>query len=819
MLYNAQEIADICSGQISGNQISDLKFSSALTDSRNLISSENTLFFAIKTQRNDGHNYISELYNQGVRGFVVERGFVFDQALFTDAVFIIVENTLNALQQIAVFHRKKFSIPIIAITGSNGKTIVKEWLYWLLSKHQNTIRSPRSFNSQIGVPLSVLLTENFHKYAIFEAGISQNNEMQNLEEIIKPDFGIFTNIGPAHDENFKNIEQKIEEKTKLFENCKKLVVCSAHAQIINKLNNKHIKTFLWGNNENDDIVIIEKTISSTKTKFIVKYQSEIFNFSIPFTDEASSENAMNSFACMLMLGFDANEVCQSMSFLPTIAMRLELRQAINSCFLINDAYNSDLQSLSLALDFLKQQQKHRKTCVIISDMKQTGLKKENLYSSIAQKLAKREINRLIGIGPDISSQKEIFANIPNTQFFESTNDYIKQHSPDNFNEEAILIKGSRSFEFEKLVRLFEQKTHNTVLEINLNSILHNLNSFRSILKPETKVMAMVKSFSYGCGSFEIASLLQHHHIDYLGVAYADEGIELRRNGIEIPIMVMVPEEISSESIINYQLEPEIYNFHSLSWFSKFKNRKINIHLKLDTGMHRLGFQEEDIDELVKILKDLPNINVKTIFSHLAAADDPNSDDFTNMQISNFSRMTEKLMLELKINPRRHILNSAGIERFPQAQFEMVRLGLGLYGVKNTLNSKLQLQNVSCLKSTIIQTKEIKAGERISYGSECVANKDMKLAVVPIGYADGFRRILSNGRGKIRVNGVYCKVVGKVCMDMTIIDIGNLNVKVGDEAIIFDEKYKISDFAKEMEVIPYEIFTSISQRVKRTYLFE
>lgn len=819
MLFTAKEIAKICSGEIKGNENCLLKFSAALTDSRNLISSENTLFFAIKTIRNDGHNFIHELYNKGVRGFVVEKSFIPNFDLFSEAVFIYVENSIKALQQLALIHRKSFLTPIIAITGSNGKTIVKEWLYLLLSKYENTLRSPKSYNSQIGVPLSVLLLNENHKFGIFEAGISQPNEMQNLEEIISPDFGIFTNIGPAHDENFENINLKINEKAKLFIACKEVVVCSAHQNILNSLKQQKIKLFTWGINENDNIRIVDKIILETKTKFIVEFKSETYSFAIPYTDEASAENAMHSFACMLMLGFDAYSVSQNMFFLPGIAMRLELHQAINSCFLINDSYNSDLYSLSIALDFLKQQQQHRKTCVILSDMKQTGQSPEKLYTLVSEKLIKRDINRLIGIGTEISSQKNLFNKIPNIQFFESTNDYVNQHKPENFNEEAILLKGSRSFEFEKLVRLFEQKTHNTVLEINLNSILHNLNSFRSIIKPQTSVMAMVKSFSYGCGSFEIASLLQHHHVDYLGVAYADEGIELRRNGIEIPILVMVPEEISCESIINYQLEPEIYNFHSLLWFSKFKNRKINIHLKLDTGMHRLGFQEEDIEELIKTLKNLPNINVKTIFSHLAAADDPNSDEFTNFQISKFISMTEKIKLQLEINPKRHILNSAGIERFPQAQFEMVRLGLGLYGVNNTSNKNIHLQNVSSLKSKIIQIKKIKKGERISYGSDCISEKEMQVAIVPIGYADGFRRILSNGKGKIRINGQYCKVVGKVCMDMTIIDIGDLNVKVGDEAIIFDEKYSISEFAKDMEVIPYEVFTSISQRVKRTYLFE
>lgn len=817
MVLSACELIKICSEETCNKDVPSIFFSNFLTDSRNLTYPDNTVFFAIKTTRNDGHNYIEQLYKKGVRGFVVHKGFAKEN--YKDAFFIEVENSLTALQKIAKYHRKKFTKPVIAISGSNGKTIVKEWLFYLLSKFETVIRSPKSYNSQIGVPLSVLMIEDFHTTCIFEAGISQPNEMQNLEEIINPDYGIFTNIGPAHSENFFNTQDKIFEKVKLFLKCKKVVACSEHSEIIDALHYNKISTFLWGYKTTDNIRIINKTIEKNSTTFTIEYSGEVLVFKIPFADSASSQNAMNCFATMVMLGYNTKKTCELMSLLSPVAMRLELRSAINSCFLINDSYNSDLHSLSIALDFLNQQKQHRETCVILSDMFQTGLNSEELYKKISIELNQRNISRLIAIGENISNQQNLYNEIPKTEFYKNTNDFLENFKNINFKDEAILIKGARKFEFEKIVRLLEQKTHNTVFEINLNSILHNLNTYKSTLKPTTKIMTMVKSFSYGCGSYEIASLLQHHHVEYLCVAYADEGVELRKNGIVIPIMVMIPEENTCETILKYNLEPEIYSFESLNWFTQYKQIKIRIHLKIDSGMNRLGFLNNDLDKLIKILKEQNNIEIASVFSHLSAADDEKSDIFTYSQIEKFKNMTEKIKSELNISPKLHILNSAGIERFPDAQFDMVRLGLGLYGVKTTENKNLNLQNVGSLKSRIIQIKNISVGERVGYGSDYIAQENLKVAIVSIGYGDGFRRILSNGKGKIRVNDYECEVIGKVCMDMTIINVSGINVNVGDEAIIFDEKYNISDFAKDMDVIPYEVLTGISQRVKRTYLYE
>lgn len=793
-----------------------------LTDSRKLSHPEQTVFFALKTNIRDGHQFIKPLYEKGVNHFVVSDSFT-DTDEFKDACFYVTPSPLKALQNIASSYRKRFSLPVIGITGSNGKTVIKEWMYYLLSKHGAVVRSPKSFNSQIGVPLSVLLIEDYHKYAVFEAGISQPGEMISLQKIIQPDFGIFSNIGPPHSENFFNDQQKIEEKLLLFSHCQRIVMSSSHKQIVDTILLKEINNdnlgFFWGYNDSDHVQIINEFCNGNQKSFSLLYNKESVTFTIPFTDAASSENAMHCFSCMMMMGFDPFETAKYMEGLPSVAMRLELNNGINNSIVINDSYNSDLHSLEIALDFLIQQQQNRTSCVILSDIMQTGMKQEDLYRQTTRLVETKKIQRFIGIGSSITQFKKLFVNIPETYFFQNTQEFIDSLAMHTYSNSIILVKGSRQFGFERIASLFEQKTHQTVLEINLSSILHNLALYRSKLKQGTGLMAMVKAFSYGSGSHEIARLLEYHHVDYLGVAYADEGIELRNKGISMPIMVMAPEETTIEHIISGNLEPEIYSFESLSWLKKYSSESFKIHIKFDSGMHRLGFNPEDISALCQTLKKMPNINVVSVFSHLSSADNPADKSFTLSQIQLFTRMYESFCNYMNIRPKRHILNSAGITAYPEAQFDMVRLGLGLYGIQPSDYEQLPLKQAARLITRIIQIKKLKKGDRIGYGGDFLADRPMTIAIIPIGYADGFRRMLSHGVGKAYINNKACPVAGNICMDMTIIDITGTDAMVGDEVVIFDQTHPIRELAETMKTIPYEVISGISGRVKRIYLME
>lgn len=823
MQLTLSEIAGITHAQVSGNYFPERKISILLTDSRKLLHPSETVFFALRTNLRDGHVFINELVDRGVRAFVVEKDFITDQSKLQDCSFLHVSNPLIALQQLAAGYRNTFHIPVIGITGSNGKTIVKEWLYHLLSEFGKTLRSPKSYNSQIGVPLSVSLLEQFHEYAIFEAGISKPGEMQVLEKIIQPDFGIFTTIGPSHDENFSITERKIEEKLLLFRNASKVVLRDSHSLIIetglkSKLLSRN-SMFLWGFDSGSDVVITEIETTGLFTKVSVRVEEKTIEFEIPFTDNASLENAMHCFSAMIMLGFNPGRIASLMKTLPVIAMRLEMHDGINNCVLINDAYNSDLQSLSIALDFLMQQQQNRKATLILSDILQTGILPESLYRQTANLLENRNISKLIAVGPEISSHQNVFKKIEDKTFYSDTDHCISNMKLSGFLNEIILVKGARYFEFERIVNLLEQKSHQTVLEVNLNAIQNNLNVYRALLRPETAIMAMVKAFSYGTGSHEIAGFLEYHQVNYLGVAYADEGVELRKKGIQMPVMVMAPEEASIESIINHNLEPEIYNFESLAWISKFTDEVIKIHLKFDTGMHRLGFDFDDIPALCEQLKNMNNVRVMSVFSHLASSDDVQQKEFTSKQIELFGKMCGLFSGLYGTMPARHLLNSAGIEHYSESQYEMVRLGLGLYGIQPSKNSTLKLQQAVRLKTHVIQIKNIKKGEKIGYGNSYSAENDLQVAVIPIGYADGFRRSLSNGKGSVWYKGQRCSVVGNVCMDMTMINVSGLNVNVGDEIVIFDETHTVEQLAMDMGVIPYEVLTGISHRVKRQYLME
>lgn len=816
--YTLKEITRILDANLVGSV--ERTINSVSIDSRLTSSGENTLFFALVGQRHDGHRFISDLYNyHGVKAFVVCNIENLAQQ-FPDATFIQVNDTQIALQKLASFHRNRFSYPVVGITGSNGKTIVKEWLSQLLSSDFRVVRSPKSFNSQVGVPLSVLQMSDSYQLAIFEAGISLPNEMEKLQPIVAPDYGIFTNIGLAHQENFSDLKQKASEKIKLFSNTKQLIYCKDQ-QIIDELVNEHriANTFTWGESTSSDIHITRIAKNNGTTTIQTSYKGNEVAFKIPFTDNASVENAMHCFCCLILLGVKPESIPSRMEKLTPVAMRLELKEGINGCTLINDSYNSDIGSLSIALDFLLQQKQHPTRMLILSDILQSGQSPDILYAEVARLISEKKVDKMVGIGKDISKFSHLFQ--VDKEFYTTTNDFLENFTRRQISNTAILLKGSRTFHFERISSVMERKAHRTVMEVNLDALVHNLNYFRSLLKPGVKVTALVKAFSYGSGSFEIANLLQFHRVDYLGVAFADEGVALREAGITLPIIVLNPSFGTYELMIEYQLEPEIFNFSGLDEFVRILDRsgvgEYPVHLKIDSGMHRLGFTSDDADELIIKLKKYSCIKVQSIFSHLAASEDSGEDSFTQNQIDTFKSTSEKIIQSLGYSPLRHILNSAGIERFPDAQFDMVRLGIGLYGVSAAEQEKLQ--NISTLKSQVIQVKHLKPGDTVGYNRKGEIGKPSTIATIPIGYADGLDRKLGNGNCKFLLNGKLVPTIGNVCMDTCMIDTTGVDVSEGDEVVIFGKKPTIFDLAKTIGTIPYEVLTSISRRVKRIYYQE
>jgi len=817
--YNISKIAEITGKSlIRNNDIIRL----LLTDSRRLISPSDTIFFALEGERHNGHDYIKDLYTKGVKSFVVSETYKIANEL-SDANYIKTIDTLSALQQLTQYHRKSFQNQVIAITGSNGKTIVKEWLFHCLSVVKSVTRSPKSYNSQIGVPLSVWLLEQDSDIGIIEAGISMPGEMEKLQKIIQPTMGILTNIGEAHQENFNSIEQKIDEKLLLFGNCEILIYCKDHDLIDRRVNQSDlagtVKLFRWSFSQKADLQILNVKKESNRTFLTGLYKGKSYDIEIPFTDKAAIENAVHVWATLINLNTDQRVISKQMSSLPQVAMRLEIKQGISNCTLINDSYNSDINSLAIALDALNMQSQHKEKSLILSDLLQTGRNKHELYRNIAELLKEKKVNRIIGIGNDIFVNSGVF-EIPGT-FYRNTTEFIERISNHDFRDEAILIKGSRQYEFEKISAILEQKTHLTRLEINLDALVHNLLYYRSLLDTKTRIMVMVKAFSYGSGSYEIANMLQFQRVDYLGVAFVDEGVSLRQSGMTIPILVMSPELGSYDQIIKYQLEPEIYNFRSLELFSEAVriNQEIAypVHIKIDTGMHRLGFLENVTEKLCARLTEYRNLKVVSIFSHLAAADEPAHDEFTRDQIERYNKMSIKLIKALGYKVLRHILNSSGIERFAEAQYDMVRLGIGLYGA-STLNQD-KLRNVSSLKSTISQIKKVPANETIGYGRMGSFNKEVTIGIIPIGYADGLNRRQGNGKGKFLIKNKFVPVIGNICMDMCMVNVSDIDVKEGDEVIIFGDDYPVSEVARQLDTIPYEILTGISGRVKRIYYHE
>lgn len=794
---------------------SGLEIDNISIDSRSLQNNSGTLFFALSGANNDAHDYIEDLISKGVQHFVVNH---LPKNLESKANFLIVENTLKALQDFASFYRKSFHFPIIGITGSNGKTIVKEWLNFLLSPDFNIIRSPKSYNSQIGVPLSVISINEKHNLGIFEAGISTKNEMEKLEKIIQPTIGILTNIGSAHDEGFFNLEEKITEKLRLFENSEILIYQKNN--LVDSLVNQKTKTFTWSFSDSSSDVFITKKSISDKTQLHIKYEAISFDVIIPFQDKASVENAINCLMTLLHLGYLPEVIRERIQLLYSVEMRLKVKNGNNNTSIIDDSYSSDYQSLKIALDFLEQQKQYKKKTIILSDIIQSGLPTDELYNKVSELVTSNKIDRIIGIGEEISTYSESFKNIIT---YKNTHDFIADFKNLTFENETILVKGARIFQFEEITSLLEEKTHETVLEINLNAISHNLNFFKSKLKPETKLMVMVKAFGYGSGGFEIAKLLEYHNVDYLGVAFADEGISLKSSGITLPIMVLNPENTSFPAIIEHNLEPEIYSIKGLRAFLKIAEQKnlqhFPVHIKLDTGMHRLGFQENDLDELIATLKNTPSIKVRSILSHMATSDDLKHHEFAKSQIALFEKLSSRIVNELSINPIRHILNTSGISNYPEAQYDMVRLGIGLYGVSNDPSETKYLENVGTLKSIISQIRTIQAGESVGYGRRFMADKETKIATIPIGYADGIPRSWGNETGYVMIKNQKANIVGSVCMDMLMVNVTEIDCLEGDSVIIFGENPNVSYIAEKLGTIPYEILTGISHRVKRVFYRE
>lgn len=821
MEYNIKQIAGIIGAK--AEALHDYAIRLLLTDSRRLSFPEQSLFFALKTKTNDGHKYIPELYQLRVRNFVVSEMRPEFEPMLHDANFLIVKDTLKALQKLAIFHRKRFNIPVIGITGSNGKTIVKEFLYQLLHNEFNIVRSPRSYNSQLGVPLSVWQMNDKHTLGIFEAGISQPDEMERLQPIIAPTIGVITNIGEAHQENFVSTTQKCMEKLSLFNECEAIIYDGDNAFISNCIEAACLshKSLTWSRTDSEAPLFIESIQKGEEetviTCTLLGYTQVI---TIPFTDDASIENVIHCIAVMLYLKPTSVNDVEKFRHLEPVDMRLDVKQGINNCMLINDTYNSDINSLDIALDFQQSRRVGKqKTTLILSDILQSGTLPKSLYKKVADLARRKKVDRIIGIGRDLKDYGAVFEM--EKEFYLTTEEFIKSPSFRTLKDELILIKGSRHFHFERISDLLEKKVHETILEVNLDAVVHNFNYYRSKLKPETKMVCMVKAFAYGAGSHELAKTLQEHRCDYLAVAVADEGAELRKEGISIPIIVMNPEFSSFNVLFENHLEPEVYSFRLLeAMIHETERRGITsypIHIKIDTGMHRLGFQPQDVPELCKKIKAQSGVVVRSVFSHLVGSDSYIFDDFTHKQLDLFTKAASELEQELEYKVFKHILNSAGIERFTNYQMDMVRLGIGLYGI--SASGQKGLRNVSTLKTTILQIQHVPSGDSIGYSRMSYVERDSRIAIIPIGYADGLDRHFSNGKGVVSIHGHRCPIIGNICMDACMIDVTDIDAQEGDQVVIFGEELPVNELSDTLKTIPYEILTSISPRVKRVYYRE
>ena len=791
-----------------------------LTDSRSLCFPEETLFFALKSKRNDGARYIPELYMRGVRNFVVGE-LPPDIDTLPDANFLKVKDPLKALQKLAEQHRMQYDVPVIGITGSNGKTVVKEWIYQLLGPDRIITRSPRSYNSQIGVPLSVWLMNAHTQLGIFEAGISEMGEMENLQPIIRPTIGILTNIGGAHQENFGSLQDKCMEKLILFKDCD-VIIYNGDNELISNCVAKSLLTareIAWSTKDTDRplyIEAIEKGAESTTVKY--RYLGFVNRYTIPFIDDASVENSIHTLAAALYLMLPPETIAARMAQLEPVAMRLEVKEGKNGCVLVNDSYNSDLASLDIALDFLSRrtEDKGRRRTLILSDILESGQPPKLLYRQVADLVQSRGINRIIGVGKELTEAASRFKI--EKSFFRTTAELLESGLLEKLRHEVVLVKGARAFHFDAITDALELKVHETILEINLNALVDNLNYYRNKLKPDTRMVCMVKASAYGAGSLEVAKTLEEHRVDYLAVAVADEGADLRKAGITGPIIIMDPETSAFGTMFDYKLEPEVYSFHLLEALIKAAEREgvtnCPIHIKIDTGMHRLGFAPSDMPALVDRLHRQNAVIPRSVFSHFVGSDSAQLDDFTRHQFTLFQGAADALQSGFKHKILRHICNTAGIERFPEYQLDMVRLGLGLYGIDPFTNRILH--NISTLKSTILQIHDVPADETVGYGRKGTLARDSRIAAIPIGYADGLNRRLGNRHAYCLVNGRQAPYVGNICMDVCMIDVTGIDCKEGDQVIIFGDELPVTVLSDVLDTIPYEVLTTVSNRVKRIY---
>ena len=794
MLFS--ELEKIVSGKIVIHH--DLEINRFSADTRTLGGNDTEVFIALKGKR-DGHRFIPEAIEKGVKNFVVEEG-----ESVENANFIKVKNSLDAFQQIAAAHRRQFSIPIVGITGSNGKTTVKEWLSALLSEQYFVIKNPKSYNSQIGVPLSVLEIQEIHEVGVFEAGISQVNEMKRLERVIRPSLGIFTTLGNAHSDGFPNEEEKLKEKIRLFDQAQKIIY--RKGMPYSSLLEKHCKgnKLSWSLDDGAD--------------HLVKWsagliQIDELQFHSALSSETDLENVTHSIIAALELSMDPTLIQNGLDGIRPVPMRLELKKGINGCFLLDDTYNNDLQGLKVAIDYLSAHQQNKQKTLILSDVLQSGKSDELLYREINELLMDKNISRLIAVGPRISNQKEVFT-IPGT-YYASVESLLEDLPP--FENEMVILKGARDFALERVVKRLEYRTHGTLLEVNFEALQHNLNQYRSLLASDTKMMVMVKANAYGSGILEVANFLQHQRIDRLGVAYVDEAIQLRKHGIHIPIMIMNPHLDSFDEFDRYQLEAEIFSLNHLRHFLRSNTSKTPIHLKIDTGMHRLGFSTSEIPELLKLLQQHRSLKVAGIFTHFSASESAEHDRFTSKQAVLFETAYHQIAEVLGYHPLKHACNSSGIVRWPEYHYDMVRLGIGLHGFDPT--GKLNLRSTSQLKSAVSQVRALKKGETVGYSRKGSVARNSEIAILPIGYEDGFLRSFGSGKAHVMINDRRCPTIGNVCMDMVMIDVTDANVKEGDEAIIFGDQPTIHELAGWAETIPYEILTNISSRVKRIFVWE
>ena len=813
MNYTTKEIAEITQSQIIGDK--NLQIHHIAFDSRNIYSTLKTAFIAINTHKNSGEKYIAQAIEKGIKIIISENFY----SEYEGITWIIVENSVKFLQDLAHYHIENQPIKTIGITGSNGKTIVKEWLYQCLWNEFPTVKSPKSFNSQIGLPISLLQTSEKHQVGIFEVGISKPQEMKTLEEIFSPKIGILTHIGTAHSSNFENELQLIKEKLILFKNSEIIIYNGDNEQVCKEIKTQYSdkKLISFGLKTHNDVKII-CDYKDRNQEILVQYFSEKLSFPANQRDEATLTNALAVICILKEFGFTNEKIVEKINNLKAVEMRLESVNGVRNNLIINDSFNLDLDSLIIAYQFINQYNRDEKTLVLsdIFDVKNDDV---SLYHKVAEITNQQNFKQIFLVGNQISRFQEKFN--AKTYTFSTTKELLESQQLNSIENQLILLKGARIFEFEKIKSHLELQKHDTVLEINLNAILHNINVHKSLLKPETKMCAMVKAYSYGLGGYEIAEFLQHHHIDYLGVAYADEGVDLRKNGITTPILVMNPEQGSYDVIIDYNLEPEIYSLRVLELFAnqlqlKGIQQKYPIHIKVETGMHRLGFKEHEIDELVENLKKY-NVKVASIFSHLSSADVPEEDDYTMEQIHTFQRVSSKISEALGYQPIRHILNTAGITYYSDYQFEMVRIGIGMVGISANPKVKKQLQSAVTFKTVISQISEVKQGDSIGYNRKYKAEKDTRIATIPVGYADGIPRLIGNKKGFVGIHNQKVSIVGNICMDMLMVDLQNIKAKEGDEVIIFNGNPTLEEFSGYCQTIPYEVLTSISRRVKRIYI--